>query len=233
MIISAQRDCTISPSAHKRRRGFTLTEIAIVLGIVGLILGAVWAAAKNVYSNVNSAKATEITSILIANVRGAYGTSQPEGGDFAGAFGNIVYGTGGGAQINADVQGLSVQSVPGFAVAFDGTSNGAPGTVTPLGFWTGTDATGSALCNGLLQAGQALSGAISAYNIATLQTAPPTGQCTKAGKCPAGPTGWVGGPCSGSGGTNGTGTCSYYATNSNKLDTNGYDCAVFIPYTPS
>jgi prepilin-type N-terminal cleavage/methylation domain-containing protein len=35
----------------KRRRGFTLTEIAIVLGIVGLILGAIWTAASHVYAN--------------------------------------------------------------------------------------------------------------------------------------------------------------------------------------
>ncbi len=42
----------------QKRRGFTLTEIAIVLGIIGLILGAIWAAAAAVYSNmkVNSAE---------------------------------------------------------------------------------------------------------------------------------------------------------------------------------
>ena len=33
----------------KHRRGFTLTEIAIVLGIAGLVLGGIWIAAANVY----------------------------------------------------------------------------------------------------------------------------------------------------------------------------------------
>ena len=34
-----------------RKKGFTLTEIAIVLGIIGLILGAIWVAAASVYQN--------------------------------------------------------------------------------------------------------------------------------------------------------------------------------------
>jgi type II secretory pathway pseudopilin PulG len=34
-----------------RKRAFTLTEIAIVFGIVGVIIAAVWTAAANVYSN--------------------------------------------------------------------------------------------------------------------------------------------------------------------------------------
>ena len=36
---------------QKRKKGFTLTEIAIVLGIIGLILGAIWVAAASVYNN--------------------------------------------------------------------------------------------------------------------------------------------------------------------------------------
>ena len=34
-----------------KQRGFTLTEMAIVLGIIGLILGAIWYAASSVYLN--------------------------------------------------------------------------------------------------------------------------------------------------------------------------------------
>jgi len=48
-----------------RNKGFTLTEIAIVLGIMGLILGAIWVAAASVYNNqrVNQAN-TGIMQIL-------------------------------------------------------------------------------------------------------------------------------------------------------------------------
>jgi prepilin-type N-terminal cleavage/methylation domain-containing protein len=38
--------------------GFTLTEVAIVLGIVGLLLAAIWSAAASVYSNHKASKTT-------------------------------------------------------------------------------------------------------------------------------------------------------------------------------
>lgn len=62
--------------SHRRKRAFTLTEIAIVLGIVGLILGAIWVAAAAVYNNLRVSKAnTEILSIAQA-VRTLYATSS-------------------------------------------------------------------------------------------------------------------------------------------------------------
>ncbi|HUY67915.1 MAG TPA: prepilin-type N-terminal cleavage/methylation domain-containing protein, partial [Alphaproteobacteria bacterium] len=61
---------------HDRRRGFTLTEVAIVLGIVGIILGAIWAAAAKVYANNKVAQAdTEIMDI-VQGIRATYG-NQP------------------------------------------------------------------------------------------------------------------------------------------------------------
>ena len=36
---------------EQKKKGFTLTEIAIVLGIMGMVLGAIWVAASNVYNN--------------------------------------------------------------------------------------------------------------------------------------------------------------------------------------
>lgn len=53
----------------QRRRGFTLTEAAIVLGIVGLILGAIWVAAGSVYGNLRMRQASESLLVITQNVR--------------------------------------------------------------------------------------------------------------------------------------------------------------------
>jgi prepilin-type N-terminal cleavage/methylation domain-containing protein len=64
---------------EKPNKGFTLTEIAIVLGIIGLILGAIWVAAAGVYTNQKVGKAnTEILNIVQA-VRGLYSTNADLG----------------------------------------------------------------------------------------------------------------------------------------------------------
>jgi prepilin-type N-terminal cleavage/methylation domain-containing protein len=65
---------------RQRRRGFTLTEIAIVLGIVGLILGAIWVAAAAVYNNLRIAHAnTEVLQIAQA-IRSLYATTGTDAG---------------------------------------------------------------------------------------------------------------------------------------------------------
>ena len=47
------------------RRGFTLTELAIVVGIIGSILGAIWMASSSVNGNAKGQKAlTETMQIL-------------------------------------------------------------------------------------------------------------------------------------------------------------------------
>lgn len=63
-------------------RGFTLTEIAIVLGIIGIILGAIWAAAAMVYENNRTKEAHEQTLTIINNWRSIYGSRKV---DIAGA----------------------------------------------------------------------------------------------------------------------------------------------------
>jgi hypothetical protein len=60
-----------------RRRAFTLTEIAIVLGVMGMILGAIWGAASTVYAN---KKTTAALQEIVANVRGLYANGQIPGG---------------------------------------------------------------------------------------------------------------------------------------------------------
>jgi prepilin-type N-terminal cleavage/methylation domain-containing protein len=67
------------PSLH-HRRGFTLTEIAIVLGVMGIILGAIWGAASTVYANKKTTSALQEVLAIVANVRGLYANGQIPGG---------------------------------------------------------------------------------------------------------------------------------------------------------
>ncbi len=109
---------------HKRRlppverHAFTLTEIAIVLGIIGLILGAIWTAAASVYANQHVAKAATETLMIVQNFKGLFGNNpltDPNGEDMtafamtAGLFpadmvqaGNTTYAMGpwSGSQVN-------------------------------------------------------------------------------------------------------------------------------------
>lgn len=58
----------------RRARGFTLTEAAIVLGIVGLILGAIWVAAASVYANMRVNTANRQLMTIVQNIRSLYAT---------------------------------------------------------------------------------------------------------------------------------------------------------------
>jgi prepilin-type N-terminal cleavage/methylation domain-containing protein len=56
----------------KKRKGFTLTEIAIVLAIVGLVLGAIWVAAKSVMDSNRATQAVQDISTMAANMRSTF-----------------------------------------------------------------------------------------------------------------------------------------------------------------
>jgi prepilin-type N-terminal cleavage/methylation domain-containing protein len=58
------------------KRGFTLTEIAIVLGIIGVILGAIWVAASAVYNNMRISAANRELLQIVQGVRALYATSS-------------------------------------------------------------------------------------------------------------------------------------------------------------
>ncbi len=60
----------------KMKRGFTLTEIAIVLGIMGLILGAIWAAAAAVYGSQRMNNASNQIAQIVQSVRKVYSTAN-------------------------------------------------------------------------------------------------------------------------------------------------------------
>ncbi|MDR3449936.1 MAG: type 4 pilus major pilin [Alphaproteobacteria bacterium] len=67
------------PARASRKQGFTLTEIAIVLGIIGLILGAIWVAASAVYNNQKVGKGTTQMLNIVQGIRSLYSTSSTTG----------------------------------------------------------------------------------------------------------------------------------------------------------
>src|ERR1700677_388286 len=72
--------CFMSPArSEKRKKGFTLTEIAIVLGIIGLILGAIWTAAAAVYNNQRIAHANTAILQTAQGVRSLYANATSTG----------------------------------------------------------------------------------------------------------------------------------------------------------
>ncbi|HUY68359.1 MAG TPA: prepilin-type N-terminal cleavage/methylation domain-containing protein [Alphaproteobacteria bacterium] len=69
----------LSPNRCARRsgigsRGFTLTEIAIVLGVVGIVLGGIWAAAALVSQNDKTQEASQDIALIVANYRSLFST---------------------------------------------------------------------------------------------------------------------------------------------------------------
>jgi len=59
----------------RQTRGFTLTEAAIVLGIVGLILGAIWVAAASVYANLRVKQTSEQLIQIAQAIRALHATN--------------------------------------------------------------------------------------------------------------------------------------------------------------
>jgi prepilin-type N-terminal cleavage/methylation domain-containing protein len=56
----------------RKPNGFTLTEIAIVLGIIGLVLGGIWVAAKTVMDSNRADQAVQDISTMAANMRATF-----------------------------------------------------------------------------------------------------------------------------------------------------------------
>jgi prepilin-type N-terminal cleavage/methylation domain-containing protein len=66
-------------SAQRAKKGFTLTEIAIVLGIIGMILGAIWVAASSVYNSQKVSRATTEVLAVSQAVRALFPTNTTTG----------------------------------------------------------------------------------------------------------------------------------------------------------
>lgn len=56
-----------------QQRGFSLTEFAIVLGVIGTVMGAIWGYASIAYENVKREKAFEQITAVVTNMRTTYG----------------------------------------------------------------------------------------------------------------------------------------------------------------
>ncbi len=115
----------------KARRGFNLIEAAIVLGVVGLIIGGIWVAAAAVQSNMKKSDASRGLIQIVQNVRNLYyGQSPTATADIttqlinAGALpANFVNGTAGinpwNGAVTVAIAGASFDQV-------DVTFNGLP-----------------------------------------------------------------------------------------------------------
>lgn len=67
---------TIQRQDARSMRGFTLTEAAIVLGIVGLILGGVWVAAASVYHKLHVQRASEAILTMVGSLQSMHANQQ-------------------------------------------------------------------------------------------------------------------------------------------------------------
>lgn len=72
-----------SPTRPPCRHGFTLIELAIVLGVVGTIIGAIWLAANSVTQQRRVGDAVEDLKEISTNIRSMYSAAQvfPTSGD--------------------------------------------------------------------------------------------------------------------------------------------------------
>ena len=58
------------------KKGFTLTELAIVLGVIGVVLGGIWAAASASFNSQKVDKAQQELITIVNNVRALYANRQ-------------------------------------------------------------------------------------------------------------------------------------------------------------
>ncbi|MDR3425278.1 MAG: prepilin-type N-terminal cleavage/methylation domain-containing protein [Alphaproteobacteria bacterium] len=158
-----------------RKKGFTLTEIAIVLGIMGLILGAIWTAASSVYTNMRTTHADTAVMQIVQGTRALFASSQTTG---YGAATNITTQLVSAGTIPTDlisgatVVGPFANGSTGVIATSDGNGFVVVMTAVPpqncIGVLTGVG--GSSADPGLFAANAAANAAISAADATTTGT---------------------------------------------------------------
>ena len=63
---------SLNPVSNRARRGFSLAEFSIVLGIMGVVLGALWGVVAIVRENVKRGEMAEQTVAMVNNIRSFY-----------------------------------------------------------------------------------------------------------------------------------------------------------------
>jgi len=96
-------------SCH-HRRGFTLTELAIVLLAAGVLIGGIWVVAQQVWENYYTYRAGQQITSVVQNIRDYYAGAAylPVG---AGSPGNFKPSSATGTDITALVDGFSLLPV--------------------------------------------------------------------------------------------------------------------------
>jgi len=127
-----------------QKKGFTLTEIAIVLGIIGLILGAIWVAAASVYNNQRINQANTAVLQVLQGIRTLYSQQASIPGGAQDITDKMV--NAGIVPTNLVVTGTATMRTPWGQSMYIGTNAAGDGVSIVMNGMT------SALCVGVISA---------------------------------------------------------------------------------